>query len=61
MASSPVLVTLSESEAGQAAGPPAEEEAVLVIRVVRPGPVITEVAAFLIIPAGQVTSPQAGH
>ena len=55
-ASCPVLVIFPD-EAGQAAAPPAEEETCLMVRVVRPGPVIAEVAAILIINTGLVTRP----
>ena len=59
-ASSPVLVILLD-EAGKATPPPAEEVTCLVVRVVRPGPVITEVAAELIVSTGLVTRHQTGH
>ena len=60
-ASSPVLILLSEPEVEQATVFPAEEEAVLVIRMVRLGPVIAEVATLRIISASLVTRPQTGH
>ena len=60
-ASSPVLALVSEPETGQVAAPGAEEEAVLVVRVVRPGPVIADVAALLIVSTGLVTRHQTGH
>ena len=59
-ASYPVLVILLD-EAGQAAASEAEEVTVLVVRVVRPGPVIAEVAALVIVSTGLVTQHQAGH
>ena len=59
-ASCPVLVTLPD-EAEQAAATQAEEVTVLVVRVVRPGPVIAEVAALVIVSTGLVTRHQAGH
>ena len=59
-ASCPVLVVLPD-EAGPAAAPPAEEVTCLMVRVVRPGPMIAEVAALLIVSTGLVTRPQAGH
>ena len=60
-ASSPVLASLCEPEVEQATVIPAEEEAVLMVRVVRPGPVIAEVAALLIVSTGLVTRHQTGH
>ena len=59
-ASSPVLVILLD-EAEQAAASEAEEVTVLVVRVVRLGPVITVVAAVLIVSTGLVTRHQTGH
>ena len=58
--SCPVLVILLD-EVEEAAASEAEEVTCCMVRVVRPGPVIAEVTALLIINTGLVTRPQAGH
>ena len=58
---SPALVVFTEHQAGQVAAPEVVEEAVLMVRVFRPGSVIAEVTTLLILPTGPGTRFQAGH
>mgnify|MGYP001204924472 CR=1 FL=1 len=57
----PVSVVFTEPEVAQVAAPGVEEEAVVVVRVIRPGPVMAEVTALLILRTGLVTLAQTGN
>lgn len=58
---SPARLVFTEHQAGQVAAPEVVEEAVFMVRVFRPGSVIAEVTALLILPTGSGTGSQARH
>ena len=54
-------VVFTEPELGQVAAPRVEEEAVVMVRVVSSGVVVTEVTTLLILHTGLVTLAQFGN